>query len=211
MTTQAPAERPRRPLADHEAQAARSYAAALLGAADGDEAVAAALDDLDAFRREVVEAYPRFAAVLDSPRVPAAEKDRMLATLLEGKIADVALRFLRVLNRHGRLELAAAVAEEARRQWDRRRGLVAVKVRVAAPLDEAQAEALRKKLAGFVSGTPVLQVVTDPGLIGGLVVQVGDEVFDASVRNRLEQIRQRLIEGKTHEISKRRDQFCHSA
>lgn len=211
MTTQAPAERPRRPLAQDDAQAARSYAAALLGAAGGDEAVAAALDDLDAFRAEILAAHPRFAALLEAPRVPAAEKDRMLAALLEGKVADVVLRFLRVLNRHGRLGLAAAVAEEARRQWDRRRGLVAVKVRVAAPLDEAQAEALRKKLAGLVSGTPVLQVDTDPDLIAGLVVQIGDEVYDASARNRLEQIRQRLIEGKTHEISKRRDQFCHPA
>ena len=86
-----------------------------------------------------------------------------------------------------------------------------MKVRTAAPLDEAQAEALRRKLARLTPGTPVLQVTTDPGLIGGLVVQIGDEVFDASVRNRLEQIRQRLIEGKTHEISKRRDQFSHPA
>ncbi|OJW19623.1 MAG: ATP synthase F1 subunit delta [Planctomycetales bacterium 71-10] len=211
MTTQAPAERPRRPLSDDEAEAARSYAAALLDAAGGDDAVAAALDDLDAFRDEVLEAHPRFAALLDAPRVPAADKDRMLTSLLDGRVADVALRFLRVLNRHGRLGLAAAVAEEARRQWDRRRGLVAVKVRSAAPLDETQAEALRKKLAGLTPGTPVLQVTTDPDLIGGLVVQIGDEVFDASVRNRLEQIRQRLIQGKTHEISKRRDQFCHPA
>jgi F-type H+-transporting ATPase subunit delta len=211
MTTQAPAERPRRPLTEDEARAARSYAAALLGAAGGDDAVAAAVDDLDAFRDDVLDAHPKFAAVLDSPRVPAAEKDRMLTSLLEGRAADVVLRFLRVLNRHGRLGLAADVAEEARRQWDRRRGLVAVKVRVAAPLDEAQSEALRKKLVGLVPGVPALQVVTDPDLIGGLVVQVGDVVFDASVRNRLEQIRQRLIEGKTHEISQRRDQFCHSA
>ena len=51
----------------------------------------------------------------------------------------------------------------------------------------------------------------DPALIGGLVVQVGDDVYDASVRNRLAQLRQRLIEGKTHEIQSRRDQFSHSA
>ncbi len=211
MTAAAAPRRPRRALSNDDAEAARSYAAALLGAAGGDDAIAGTLDDLDAVRDEILDVHPEFSALLDAPRVSVADKDRILTTLLEGRIADVALRFLRVLNRHGRLGLAVDVAEEARRQWDRRRGLVAVKVRVASPLDEAQERALRDKLAGMVAGTPTLQVAVEPELLGGLVVQIGDVVLDASTRNRLEQIRQRLIEGKTHEISKRRDQFCHSA
>jgi len=212
MTTQSPPERSRRPLSEDEAEAARSYASALLGAAGGDDAVASTLEDLDAFRAEVLDANPKFADVLASPKIPSADKDRMLVELCEGRVRDVTLRFLRVLNRHDRLGLADAVAEEARRLWDRRRGRVAVKVRTAAPLSPDQAEALRAKVAGLTQGgEPVLNVVTDPDLIGGLVVQIGDVVLDASVRNRLEQIRQRLIEGKTHEIQKRRDQFSHPA
>ncbi|MDG3006587.1 ATP synthase F1 subunit delta [Paludisphaera mucosa] len=211
MTTQSPPERPRRPLGDDDAQAARAYAGALLGAAGAGDGPAAAIADLDAIRDEILDPNPRFAAVLASPQVATAEKDRILRELLDGRVSDVALRFLRVLNRHGRLGLIAGVADEARRQLDRKQGRVAVRVRTAAPLDEGQMEALRAKVARLTSGTPVLTVVTDPDLIGGLVVQIGDVVLDASVRNRLEQIRQRLIEGKTHEIQKRRDQFSHSA
>ena len=48
-------------------------------------------------------------------------------------------------------------------------------------------------------------------LIGGLIVQIGDDVYDASVRSRLQQLRNRLIEGRTHEIQSRRDQFSYSA
>ena len=84
-------------------------------------------------------------------------------------------------------------------------------VRAAVPLDPGQESALRDKVAGMISATPVLHVTTDPSLIGGLIVQVGDQVCDASVRNRLEQLRQRLIEGKTHEIQSRRDQFSDPA
>lgn len=207
----APLTKSRRPLDAGDAEAARSYAGALLGAAGKSGEVDAALADLDAIRDEVLAPNPRFAEVLASPQVPTAEKDRILRELLDGRVADVTNRFLRVLNRHGRLDLIAAVAEELRRQWDRQSGRVAVRVRTAAPLDEGQMEALRKKVAGITPGTPVFHVVTDPELIGGLVVQIGDVVLDASVRNRLEQIRQRLIEGKTHEIQKRRDQFSHSA
>ncbi len=55
----------------------------------------------------------------------------------------------------------------------------------------------------------MITLEVDPSLIGGLVIQVGDEVYDASVRNRLEQLRGRLIERKTHEIQSRRDQLTH--
>jgi F-type H+-transporting ATPase subunit delta len=82
---------------------------------------------------------------------------------------------------------------------------------VAVALDAAQEAALRDRVARMISATPILNVTTDESLIGGLIVQVGDQVCDASVRNRLEQLRQRLIEGKTYEIQSRRDQFSHSA
>jgi F-type H+-transporting ATPase subunit delta len=62
----------------------------------------------------------------------------------------------------------------------------------------------------MLGATAILKLEVDPSLIGGLIVQVGDDVFDASIRNRLEQLRQRLIEGKTHEIQSRRDHFSHS-
>jgi F-type H+-transporting ATPase subunit delta len=78
-------------------------------------------------------------------------------------------------------------------------------------LEEAQLQSLRDRLARLVEGNPILNVSTDPGLIGGLVVQVGDQVYDTSVKNRLAQLRQRLIEGKTHEIQSRRDQFSDPA
>ncbi|WP_165247744.1 ATP synthase F1 subunit delta [Paludisphaera soli] len=200
-----------RPLDKGDAEAARAYAGALIGAAGTSGDVDAALADLAAIRDEVLGPNPRFAAILASSQVPPAEKDRILRDLLEGRVAEVVLNFLRVLNRHGRLGLIAEIADEVRRQWDLKSGRVAVRVRTAAPLDEGQLEAVRKKVARLTPGTPVLQVEIDPELIGGLVVQIGDVVLDASVRNRLEQIRQRLIEGKTHEIQKRRDQFSHSA
>jgi F-type H+-transporting ATPase subunit delta len=199
------------PLSEDDAEAVRQYAAALLGAAEKEGQVDAALDDLDAVRDDVLEPNPKFDALLASPRVAGEEKDRILTELLEGKISSVALRFLRVLNRHDRLGLIAPLSREARKIWDRRHNRIPVYVKTASPLDADQEAELTKKLAAMIAATPILQVVTDPDLIGGLVVQVGDQVVDASVRHRLEQVRQRLIEGKMYEIQKRRDQFSHSA
>jgi F-type H+-transporting ATPase subunit delta len=198
-------------LSEDDAEAVRQYAAALLGAAEKENQVDVALDDLDAIRVEILDPNPKFAQLLASPQMAGDEKDRILVELLDGKISSVALRFLRVLNRHGRIGLIGPLSLEARRIWDRRHGRIPVHVKTASPLDAGQEAALTKKLAAMIAATPILHVVTDPDLIGGLVVQVGDQVYDASVRTRLEQVRQRLIEGKMYEIQKRRDQFSHSA
>jgi F-type H+-transporting ATPase subunit delta len=170
-----------------------------------------AIEDLEAIDREVLSGYPRFAQVLASSQISASEKDRMVVEVFAPRVSSVVLRFLRVLNRRGRLGLLSPLAREARRLWDRRHKRVPVFVRTAVPLDESQVEALRQQVERMTAATPIMQVTTDPELIGGLIVQVGDQVCDASIRNRLEKLRQRLIEGKTHEIQSRRDQFSHPA
>ena len=169
------------------------------------------LDELDAIRADVLVAHPKFAAVLASPLLPPQDKDRVLVETFEGRALPTVVQFLRVLNRHGRLGLVRSVARAARALWDHRQNRRPVFVKTAVPLDDAQQDALRARLGRLLSATPVLHVQVDPSLIGGLVVQVGDDVYDASVRNRLEQLRHRLIEGKTHEIQSRRDHFSHSA
>ncbi|QEH34077.1 ATP synthase subunit delta [Aquisphaera giovannonii] len=194
-----------------DAEVVRQYAEALIGAATADGSADRAVEELEAIDREVLAAHPAFARTLSSGRVPAAEKDRILRELFEGHVGAVVSRFLRVLNRHGRLGLLSPIAAEARRIWDKRHRRVPVFVRTAVPLDDGRREALARRLAEMTGATPIMNVTTDPSLIGGLVVQVGDQVVDASVRNRLEQLRQRLIEGKTHEIQSRRDQFSYPA
>jgi F-type H+-transporting ATPase subunit delta len=189
----------------------RQYAEAFLNAATNEGKAEAALDDLDAIQLEVLKEHPKFAQLLASSQVPAAEKDRILDQIFAGRVSDVVLRFLRVLNRHGRLSLASAVAREGRQIWDRRHKRIPVRVISAVTLDEGQQNALRERVAGMIAATPILEMISDPSLVGGLIVQVGDQVFDASVQNRLEKLRQRLIEGKTHEIQSRRDQFSDPA
>jgi F-type H+-transporting ATPase subunit delta len=194
-----------------DALVVKQYAEAFVNAASQQNQAEGAIDDLEAIDREILEPHPEFQAMLGSPRVGLAQKDRVLVQLLEGKVADVVLRFLRVLNRHGRLGLLSAVASEARAVWDRRHNRIPVQIRTAVPLEKAQEDALRDRVAKMISATPIMKITTDPSLVGGLIIQVGDQVFDASLKNRLEQVRQRLIEGKTHEIQSRRDQFIHSA
>jgi F-type H+-transporting ATPase subunit delta len=192
-------------------EVARRYADALLGAAEKEGGVEPLLAEFAEIQTEVIERFPRFAAILESPRVPVKEKDRMLVEIFDKRTSDVALKFLRVVNRHGRLDLLGTILREAESIWEKRQGRLRVNVRSAVPLEANQVDALKNRLAALLKATPVLEVWTDPSLIGGLVIEVGDHRFDASIKSRLQQIRQRLIEGKTHEIQSRRDQFSYPA
>jgi len=196
---------------DEAPEVTRSYAEALLGAAEKEGQVEAVLDELDELVRDVLRAHPQFAALLASPALAAGDKDRIVVETFEGRALPVVVRFLRVLNRHGRLGSLAAIVRAARATWDRRQNRRPVTVRSAVPLDEGQRAALHDRLGRMLGATPVMNVVVAPELIGGLVIQVGDHVYDASVRNRLAQLRDRLIASRLQEIRSHRDQFSQSA
>jgi len=187
----------------------RNYAEALLNASGAE--VDAVIAELEEIRADVLQAQPGFASILASPSIAIDKKDRILTDTFEGRAMPTVVRFLRVLNRHGRLGLLSSITRQARATLDRRQNRKPVTVRSAVPLDEGQQASLRDRLASMIHATPVITLEVDPSLIGGLVVQVGDDVYDASVRNRLERLRGRLIERKTHEIQSRRDHFSHPA
>ena len=69
------------------------------------------------------------------------------------------------------------------------------------------AESLRAKLGG----EPIFQQETDPSLIGGAVLRIGDTVYDGSIANQLQNLRQQMIERSAHEIQSRRDRFRNPA
>jgi F-type H+-transporting ATPase subunit delta len=196
----------------HASAIARTYAEALLGAAEKAGPVEPLLEELEELVRDVWTARPEFRLIMSSPSVSAPDKDRILTEVFQGRAQPTLVQFLRVLNRHGRLEILEAVARQARAAWDRRQNRRGVLVRSAVPLDEGQIEALRQQLATVMRMTPVIQTQVDPDLIGGLVVQVGDFVYDSSVKNRfLGQLRRRLIEDKIHEFRARRAEVASAA
>jgi F-type H+-transporting ATPase subunit delta len=188
---------------------ARTYADALINAAGKD--AEAAVEELEEIVADVIHGHPRFAEILGASGPAIPEKDRILVEVFEGRALPVVVNFLRVLNRHGRLELLEQVSHMAREAWDRKQGRRPVTVRSATPLDDAQKAALNARISALIGATPILKLEVDPSLIAGLVVQVGDDVYDASVRTRLKKLRDRLIERKSHEIQSRRDHFSHPA
>ncbi|HEX8200592.1 MAG TPA: ATP synthase F1 subunit delta [Isosphaeraceae bacterium] len=192
---------------DESPEVTRSYAEALINAAAAAGQVDAVLDEMDAILADVFGRSQSFAALLSSPSVRPEKKDQILTEAFEGRAHPMVARFLRVLNRHGRLGQLGPIARRARATWDRRQNRQPVTVRSAVPLDDAEQDALRQKLGRLLGGaTAVLHLEVDPTLLGGLVVQVGDDVYDASIRNRLAQLRDQLAGGWAHGNAGHRDE-----
>lgn len=196
---------------EHGAQEiARSYAQALMGLLADPGRSGPALDELEELVADVWAGQPEFAALLSGSLAHADRRDEMLVAAFDGRLDPLLLRFLRVVNRRGRLGLLPLIVREARALDDRRHHRVAVTVRSAVPLDEDQVEAVRGRLRELLPGrSPTLSFEVDPELIGGLVLQVGDRVYDASVRAGLKEFHDRLLASRYREIKARRDQLAH--
>ncbi len=187
------------------------YAEALLGAADSAGLTDAVLDEFDGLLAEVLDPSPQFERVLSSALILHEEKAAILDRVLGGRASPTLLNFLKVLSRHGRLDLLRPIHRQARLLHERFHGRVPVQVTTAAPVDAQVAARIVEAVRPLLDGEPVLQRAVDPKLIGGIVVRVGDTVYDGSIAAQLRMVRQQMIDRSAHEIQSRRDRFRYPA
>ena len=173
--------------------AARRYAEAAFQLASRDDAVDAYGDGLD--RAATVLADDQVLSMLRNPARPLRERTDLVDKLLAGGVPDPVLRLVGLLVERGRIDRIGAVAGEYRRLRNRQRGVVEAVATAAAPLTGDETAALQRKLAEMTGQTVDLRIEIDESLIGGLTVRVGDTLYDASVRGRLERLRSRLVAG----------------
>jgi F-type H+-transporting ATPase subunit delta len=153
------------------------------------------LDDLEdgLFRfGRVVAANPDLRAALADPSAPEQGKRQLLRTLLEGKVTTVTLDLINQMVAHPRgrsltaaLDLCADIAARHRQQ------LIAV-VRTATELSASQRRRLGDALARSYGHDVHLDVVIDPSVVGGISVQIGDELIDGTAASRLAAVRRKL-------------------
>ena len=186
------------------------YAKAILAAAEKAGETDRVVEDFEAFVAEVVEPNPKFAAVLASALVSADAKLKMIDRVVASRVSKITQHSLSVLAKHGRLDALRAVAVALREQYDVLRGRVRVEVRTAVPLN-GQLPALTDQLRRMFGGEPQIESKVDPKLIGGIILRVGDMIYDGSVATQLKNLCDQMINRSVHEIQSGRDRFSPSA
>lgn len=190
-------------------QVANVYAEALLNLAWEQVKGEPILDQLDTLVHKVFQAQPQLETFLSSRVIRREEKERVIRQAFGGRADPLFVDFLLVLNQHNRLDLLRAIWAEYRHMYDQRQRRVRVQVRSAAPLSPDQEERLKAELKQTLALEPILVSRVDPDMLGGLVVQVGDWLFDASIRTHLGRLRNQLLARSSHEIESGRDRFSH--
>jgi len=169
------------------------YAAALFALAQEANRVAEVRGELEELVR-LEQTEPALATFLRSAAIQVDQRQASLERMFRGRLSDIVLDTLHVMNRHGRAGLLAPLLRCYVLREEHARGQVEVVARSAVELDAAHRAALERWVAEVSLRKPLMEYVVDPELIGGLVVQVGDYRFDHSVRRHLRVARARLLE-----------------
>lgn len=129
-----------------------------------------------------------------NPQFALDEKKKLVAAIADRVNVHPLLRnTLLMLNDRRRLEFLPDIAESFARIAERRAGRVRAEIITATKLPEAYYAQLQKTLAQATGKDVVLIRREDPSLIGGVVTRVGGRVFDGSIKNRLRELRSRLL------------------
>ena len=172
---------------------ARRYAKALLQIGDQQGNVAQLQQELDAVAA-TVGANADLSRLVASPLVlPVKKAEVFEAILASAKVSPTLRHFFRVVAEAGRLNLLPDLRRSFADLVDERDGILEARVSTAQPLTDAQTKALLASLSARMGKTIRLSWSQDPSLLGGLKVQVGSTVLDASIQGQLRQLKTQLL------------------
>lgn len=167
--------------------AARVYAEALFDVAKKGEKLDAVGEGLGGFA-DAVEGDREMQVFLFSPHFSSAEKEEGLRRAVTGAEPEL-LNFIRLLIEKGRMTEVFRVRREFDQLWKRERKQIDVTVTSAVALDPAVVARIGEEIERQTGRSVELASDVDEEIVGGVVLQVGNMVLDASIRNRLEKLR----------------------
>lgn len=172
---------------------ARRYATAFYEEADA-TGVLADVDDDVLMLRETLTSNDELARFFKSPVIPQEKKEAVIQELLSDRVTGLTVRFLRLLVHKDRETMTKEVLDAYQALRDEQRGIIDAHVSVARPMSDEDRETLVDTLEEQTGKSVRLHLQEKPDLVGGVVIRIGDHVFDGSVRNQLSNLHDRLRE-----------------
>jgi ATP synthase, F1 delta subunit len=170
----------------------KRYAEALVDVAETNNALEKVQEELRLFA-ESYSTLPEFRSFFRTPEIGNDEKRNTLKMLLKDS-STILLPFLLLLIDKGRLVNLPGIYSEYVDLADKRKKVLHLEVRVAAAIDDGQLSRIKEKYKKEYGATDVKANITvDPGLLGGIVIQIGDRVIDASIKGRLQGLKEATV------------------
>ena len=160
--------------------------------AGGQSKIAEVADELEQIC-ELARGDKRFREFVHSPIIDAKARASSLQRILANRVTDLTLRFLLVLNQKGRLGHLESINTAYDQIVQEAVGRVEVDVYTPAPLGHEQLEIVRQRITAALGKEAVVHPYTDPTMIGGVKLRVGDQLIDGSIATRLRRMKSDLL------------------
>ena len=172
-------------------QRTEGYASAVVAIAQAEDALERVPNELSAVGRAVAS-NEELRSVLADRSVPASRRIGVIEDLLAAQASPVTLNVVAMLVGAGRGGQLDVIADEVLELAAATRGEAVAEVRSVVALTDPQIDRLAVALRQASGRNVTVHVVVDPEIIAGLSAQIGDTVFDGSVRTRLDKMKERL-------------------
>ena len=144
-----------------------------------------------------------FREFLVSPIIDSQKRGGALQKILQDRVSDLTLRFMLVLNTKGRLPHFQSIADAYDQMLQEAYGRVEVDLFTANALGDEQRAVIADRIKAAIGKEPVLHAYTEPEMIGGIKLRIGDQMIDGSVATKLRRMRHELLaSGATSEATR---------
>jgi F-type H+-transporting ATPase subunit delta len=165
------------------------YAQALFDLASDEGQVMAVEADLKSLKAALADSKD-LRVLVGSPAFSAEDKGKgLVAIAVKAKFNMTTIKFLGLLASNGRADLLASVITSYEALAAKARGAVSAQVTTAVPLSAAQAKGVAAALRQSLGRDPEIETRVDPAILGGIKVQVGSRLFDASLKSKLDSLK----------------------
>lgn len=172
-----------------------NYAQALYSLAEEDSLTEEILQQLETLAVSFGE-EPGFLRLLDTPNIPKEERCNLLDDSFRGKVHPYVLNFMKILTEKGYARHFSHCVKAYREIYNEKHDIVSVTATTALAMTDGQKEKLQKKLETITGKTVLLLTRLDEGCVGGVRLDYDGKRIDGTVKNRLEQIRNQLLESR---------------
>lgn len=141
----------------------------------------------------VYKQNPSLQAMLTSPIITSDKKMTVLNKVFGGNVQPLTLQFFEIVARKNRSIYMLSIAQAVINQYNELKNIASATVKSAIALDAKTYDEIKSFISSSTGKHIELHAVVEPGLIGGIVIKIGDKLFDASIAGSLNKVKQELL------------------
>jgi len=146
---------------------------------------------------DVIIKQDKLKKILFHPSIPRSSKKDLIKNVFGKSVSDLMMNFLSLLVDRRKEEILEFIPDVYRTVADKQKGVIKVMVQTVVPLTGDRLDNFKKRLKKITGKTVELEVVQNPNILGGMVIQIGNKMIDGSVANRLKNLKTRLLSLRT--------------